>query len=388
MNARQHTSHRGLLTQSKARGADVSLDAIIVPNGRPAQYLEQAIAAAKQHDALLVVLCSKLATASSAAVEAKRAGAQVVAIDTDPLPAGLVPELATDRLLRSSRYNRNTDTGLKRNLGLLIAVLAGWERIFFLDDDIELRCPEDLAEAAGLLQDDLPIVGLANGGMPDNSVVCHALRDVGEEQDTFIGGGALAVGAAAFESFFPDIYNEDWFFLMDGVQLRPTAVSGRAIQRPYDPYQSVVRARGEELGDTLAEGIFGLLDSGRGLAAADDRYWAAFLHDRRRIIRDVIKRVQESAIEPARKVRMVAALDAGFRRSQLISPEFCVRYIRAWQADCVRWRGHLDELRRRHSDGLGVEKALVTLGISHLAQWGVEVTGAKPRPATRSAVPA
>ncbi|WP_372666599.1 hypothetical protein [Amycolatopsis kentuckyensis] len=388
MNARQHTSHRGLLTPLDGPRADASIDAIIVPNGRPARYLEQAITAAKRQEALLVVLCSKLATASNAAVEARRAGAEVVAIDTDSLPPNLVPQLATDRLLKSSRYNRNTDTGFKRNLGLLLAVLAGWERIFFLDDDIELPEPEDLTKAAGLLDDHLPIVGLANAGMPDNSVVCHALREVGEAQDTFIGGGALAVGAAAFESFFPDIYNEDWFFLLDGVRLRPAAVTGRAFQRDYDPYQSVVRARGEELGDTLAEGIFGLLDSGRGLTDAGEQYWAEFLHNRRQIIRDVIKQVRASAIDPARQMRMVAALDAGFRRSQLISPEFCVRYIRAWQADCVRWGGHLDELRRRHSGGPGVEKALATLGIAHLAQWGVDVTGATPRSSAPRAVPA
>jgi hypothetical protein len=361
-----------LLTRFNARDAPhAPLDAIVVPSSRPARYLDQAIVAARERETLLVVLCSKLAKARAAAAEASEAGVQVVAIDTDLLPAGLVPQLATDKLLASSRYNRNTDTGLKRNLGLLIAVLASWNRIFFLDDDIELPASADLASAAGLL-DDFPVVGLANMGMPDNSVVCHALREVGVEQDTFIGGGALAVGEAAFESFFPDIYNEDWFFLMDGVRLRRAAVTGNAHQRDYDPYQSVLRARGEELGDTLAEGIFGLLDSGRPLADANERYWSEFLHDRRRIMRDVVKRVRDSAIEPARKPKMVAALEAGFRRSQSINPEFCVRYLRAWQADCVRWRGHLDELRRDHRGGPGVEKALATLGIRHLAHRGAE----------------
>ncbi|SFW73580.1 hypothetical protein [Amycolatopsis australiensis] len=383
MNARQHSSHRGLLTPFAGPERHAPLDAIIVPSGRPARALDQAIAAAKQHDALLVVLCSMLAKADSAADRASRAGARVLALDTAQLPAGTVPELATDRLLRSSRYNRNTDTGLKRNLGLLLARLAGWERIFFLDDDILLPALPDLTAAAGLL-DEFPVVGLANRGMPDNSVVCHALRDVGVEQDTFIGGGALAVGRAAFESFFPDVYNEDWFFVMEWVRRRRAAVTGKAFQRRYDPYQSVVRARGEELGDTLAEGIFGLLDSGRPLADADERYWAAFLHDRRRIIRDVLGRVRESAIEPGRKARMIDALLAGFRRSQTIQPEFCVRYLRAWQGDCARWREHVDELDRDHRGG-SEEKALAALGIGHLAEWGV--TGARPRSATPPLAP-
>ncbi|MEU0790011.1 hypothetical protein ABZ342_08070 [Amycolatopsis sp. NPDC005961] len=386
MNARQHTSHQGLLAHFEARHASGTLDAIIVPNGRPPRYLAQAIAAAREHDALLVVLCSVLADVEGAVAAATAAGARMVAIDIVQAPPGLLPELATDKLIRSSRYNRNTDTGLKRNLGLLIAELAGWERIFFLDDDIVLPDPADLAAAAGLL-DTFPVVGLANEGMPDNSVVCHALRDVGVEQDTFIGGGALAVGKAAFESFFPDIYNEDWFFVMEWVRLRRAAVTGRARQRRYDPYQSVLRARGEELGDTLAEGIFGLLDSGRPLSDASDGYWDEFLHDRRRIIRDAIKRVRDSSIESTRKMQMVEALHAGFQRSQAIRPEFCERYLRAWQADCARWRAHVDELRRGHR-GSGAEKALVTLGISHLARWSPEAIGGTPRSTTSFAVPA
>ncbi|WIV53042.1 hypothetical protein [Amycolatopsis nalaikhensis] len=246
MNARHHHSHKNLLTSVEAGEApQAGLDAIIVPNGRPAAYLKEAIGAAGRNNAHLLLLCSIRADASSAALEAKRAGVRVTAVDTDLLPGWLVPTFATDKLLRGGDFHRRVDTSLKRNLGLLIALLAGWERILFLDDDIVLPDPGDLTAAAGLLGEH-PVVGLRNAGMPDNSVVCHALRDAGAPQDTFIGGGALAVGEAAFGSFFPNIYNEDWFFLLDGRRLRPTAVTGTAMQRPYDPYRDPRRARGEE----------------------------------------------------------------------------------------------------------------------------------------------
>lgn len=372
MNARQHESHQDLLTHVDADDAPLApLDAIIVPNGRPAAYLKQAIAAAKHLDAHLLLLCSMRADASSAALAAKKAGVQrVTAIDVDFLPLRTVPGFATDQLLLSTgRFHRPVDTSTKRNLGLLIASLAGWRRILFLDDDIRLPDPGDLTAAAGLL-DEHPVVGLANAGMPDNSVVCHALRDVGAAQDVFIGGGALVVGEAAFSSFFPNIYNEDWFFLLDGLRLRPSAVTGTAFQYDYDPYNDPRRARGEELGDTLAEGVFGLLDNGLGLADADQRYWSEFLPERRRIIATTIERVQASGIEEKQKARMVEALKASIGRSFHITPDLCVGYLKAWQTDCVRWREHIRELRREHRGGLGIDDALATLRIGHLAQPG------------------
>jgi hypothetical protein len=382
VSARQHRSHKDLLTEVPAGAAPrAGLDAIIVPNARPAPYLKHAIAAAQRLDAHLLLLCSLRADAANAALEAKVAGVRVTAIDMKLLPSWVVPEFATDRLLRSGRFRRNVDTSRKRNLGLLIAVLSGWKRILFLDDDIELPEPADLSAAAGLLGEH-PVVGLRNAGMPDNSVVCHALRDIGVAQDTFIGGGALAVGEPAFGSFFPNIYNEDWFFLLDGGKLRSPAVTGTAVQKPYDPYRNPARARGEELGDTLAEGVYGLLDNGLGLADADRDYWREFLPERRRIISTTIEQVRGLPIEPAQKARTIAALKAAIGRNHLITPDLCVRYLRAWQEDCVRWREH----SLGHRGGVSFDEAVVTLGIAPVVQPGIDgriSTTAKRRPAQR-----
>ena len=383
MNPRQHQSHQALLAHRDR--ADVSgavMDAIIVPTARPAAYLRQAIAVAGERGAFLLVLSSKRSAISGVVLEAKNAGVRALAIDTDLLNPGLVPEFATDEVLRFTRFRRQTDTSFKRNLALLIAVLAGWKRVLFLDDDIVLPEPADLGVAAGLLGE-YPVVGLANAGMPDNSVVCHAIRDAGRNQDTFIGGGALAVGEAAFSSFFPNIYNEDWFFLLDGMKLRPSAITGTAIQKPYDPYRNTRRARDEELGDTLAEGVFGLFDSGLGLAHADRAYWREFLVGRRRIIRDTIELVKASPIEAGQQARMVDSLRAAIGRSELISPDLCVRYLRAWQRDCVSWRQRVADLRREHHGGSGIEDAVGALGIPLLALAVFDVklgTGAKRRP--------
>ncbi|WP_116206512.1 hypothetical protein [Amycolatopsis circi] len=364
----QHTTHQRLLDHVAAADApQARLDAIIVPNGRPAAYLKDAFRAAREVDATVLLLCSKNARATDAVLAAKRDGVRVRAIDTDEAAGlGAVPPFATSRLLQAKRLLRRADTSFKRNLGVLVADLAGWQRILFLDDDIHLSRPDDLRAAAGLL-DEYAAVGLANTGMPDNSVVCHAYRESGGQQDTFVGGGALAVGRDAFSSFFPDIYNEDWFFLLSGTGLRATAVTGAAYQHDYDPFRDTVRARSEELGDALAEGIYCLLDNRMSIADADAEYWASFLESRRAFIRTTLRQVQDAPyLTGAYQDRMIAALKAALGRSLLIEPDLCVRYLRAWQRDRETWQTHLLSLRARHGAPGDPDSAFDTLGIAEI----------------------
>jgi hypothetical protein len=336
-----HGSHRHLLQQVTGFPADV--DAIIVPTARNVATLKPAVELAEKLGSTLVVLCSKYSRAREIA-PLVRGKVKFIAIDVNGLPDGVIPTFETDRVLAGTRFARWTDTSLKRNLGLLLAGLIGWERIVFLDDDIRVPEPMDLREAAGLA-DHYAGVGLGITGMPDNSVVCHAFRDAGGAQDMFIGGGAFVIGAQSMTSFFPNIYNEDWFFLLDDDGLRPTATTGTAVQNPYDPYREH-RAKLEELGDCLAEGLFWLLDNGRSLRDATEEHWRNFLDRRAEFITDVIRMVERMAGDAAQRHRMLLAVKAARGRCQYIKPELCVRYIDAWRRDRVTWRRHLAEVHR------------------------------------------
>jgi hypothetical protein len=339
-----HGSHRQLLSELPVEYFPREVDAIIVPTARNVATLAPAVKLAEKLNSTLVMLCSKWSSARAAAAVAKGKGVKFIAIDVGELPPGVIPSFETCRVLAGTRFERRTDTSLKRNLGLLLARLLGWQRIVFLDDDIEVPEPLDLRDAAGLT-DHYAGVGLAIDGMPDNSVVCHAFRDAGGEQDMFIGGGALAVGTKSMTSFFPNIYNEDWFFLLDDDQLRPTVTTGRAVQNPYDPFREQ-RARNEELGDCLAEGLFWLLDSGQSLRRATVGHWRNFLRARAKFITDVIDMVEGMNADDAQRRRMLLALKAARGRCQSIDAELCVRYVDAWRADRDMWRGHVEELHQ------------------------------------------
>jgi hypothetical protein len=377
MAVEHNGSHRDLLRQ--ARPPEVSgtrVDAIIVPSARSAPYLRHAGWLAEETGATLVVLCSKLARRREvlADLTARYLLADLVVVD---MPAALghpMPRFETSTLLAGTRFERRTDTSLKRNLGLLLARSVGWQGVVFLDDDIAVPDPADLRRAVSLL-DKHYAVGLHIGGYEDNSVVCHAHRDAGGWQETFVGGGALAVPTQRVESFFPNVYNEDWLFLLDDVKLRPVAEVGEATQQRYDPYANPERARGEEFGDDLAEGLYALLDRGMRVQDADERYWREFLAARAGLILDILTRTGKAeGVDPGQRRRMTASLKAAYGRLQHTTPDWFVRYLRAWRADGTRWRRCLAELPGFPS----VEQALIHLGLA--GRYSTRFTGFRNQP--------
>jgi glycosyltransferase involved in cell wall biosynthesis len=339
-----HDSHRDLLWTGDDSGRKRSIDAIIVPTARRPAYLEKAAVLARALDCTLVTLHSKQWTSAAKAAERLPRDVDLLAIDV-PDPAYLrLPIWEASRLLAGTVFERRTDISAKRNLGLVLSRMLGWSRALFLDDDITGLNPDDVRRASGML-DTYNAVGLHVGGFPDHSVVCHAYRQAGGSQQSFIGGGALAVHLERSTSFFPDIYNDDWFYLLDGDKgIQPVGVTGGVRQSPYDPFRNPDRARAEEFGDVLAEGIYWLLDQGGLVTDADRAYWAKFLVKRKDFIRYVLRMVeQDGTLASGDRARRIEALKGSLGRLARITPEFCENYLRAWAADRQSWERHLKQ---------------------------------------------
>lgn len=358
-SSNHHGSHRRLLhTAAPGSGTPSGrVDAIIVPTIRPPAYLQDAVRLAVRLGVPLITLHSgRYTTAASARKRFSQFEhipgldrLNLIAIDLPAAHELLLPDMATSALLRGTRFQRTSDISAKRNLALKLCHLVGWERVAFLDDDIIIPDPADLSRAAALLNLH-NAVGLQIDGFPDNSVVCHAYRMADGNQQTFIGGGAIVIETSRNRSFFPDIYNEDWFYLLDTKgYLQSVATLGRALQRSYDPFRTPDRARAEEFGDVLAEGIFWLLDNDRPITEGNAEHWEDFLQRRRRFITHVMNLITRTRAATADTDRIVEALKAARGRCELITPQLCDRYIGAWIEDRVRWERHLDKQYRRYS---------------------------------------
>lgn len=356
-------SHRGLLTEVPVEHCGTApVDAIVVPTARPAGRLRTAVDLATRLGCPVLALCSQAATAETVLARQAETDVDLWAIDIgDDDLERLRPELDTTSVLAETPLEYTPDTSVKRNLGLIIANVVGWRRVVFLDDDIHVPDHRHLANAAFLLGR-YAAVGLQIGEFPDNSVVCHAHRAGKGDQETFVGTGALAIDPLAIDSFFPRIYNEDWFFLLDVDRLHRVAVVGSATQDRYDPYdEDLGRARSEEFGDTLAEGVFELLEAGGAVTDADEAYWEGALERRQSFIADVIDRLPLSGRTAADQLRMRRALETALDVHQVVSAELCANYVKAWLQDRIRWPVHLERFRKRTV--AGVADAMAELGL-------------------------
>jgi hypothetical protein len=196
---------------------------------------------------------------------------------------------------------------------------------------------------------------------PDNSVVCHARRQVGEPQDVFVSGSVLAVDCTEQFDFFPDLYNEDWLFFYRNAAERKLASPGvqatKMAQIKYNPFANWQRAEREEFGDVIAEGLYSLLHHGYGPHSPTEAYWARFLSDRNAVLDGISKQVLSAPVELQDGIR--ASISAARHTLRKITPSMCVDYVAAWQRDLTRWKKRLRDLPVVPS----VEDALRELGL-------------------------
>jgi hypothetical protein len=384
---RQLGTHRQLVSRTEQRKIDtrLTLDAIVVPASRQARNLDPAITLARAARSALVILCSHQAAPDEVRqLIAERSFDRAVVIG---LPDNYGHELLEFRALASikselpaacSYYATNLST--KRNLGLLLARMVGWERIFFLDDDIRDIGHPDLQSTVSMLAR-YRTAGMRVTRFPDNSAACHAHRETGGSQDVFLSGSALAVDMQKNVGFFPDIYNEDWLFFYEDAASGQLGSSGRKItQLVYEPFADPQRAAWQEFGDVLAEGLYALLDRGLGLGHATREYWSDFLHARHSFLKAILRRADTAKWEI--RDQLLLSVKAALECSVTLEPRVLERYIWLWRRDLDDWQQRVAEVGQMYA----LKLALKELGLEP-SVYGRAVDVARPRPEVVSGGP-
>lgn len=392
----------------------IRLSAVVVPTHRAAgdagDGLGLAARLAEANDAQLIILRSAAAARTPFPQDLIPATSGPTAVvDLSERAWCSLPPLLNGQHVVATR-NRRSDIAGKRNLALLIGQLCRWDSVLMLDDDISLRRSSQLPrvlDSAGthpfLRLDDvlsdfaanprLRAAGFLQKDFDDNSVVCHARRLAGHPQAGFISGGALVVRCGGRPPFFPSAYNEDWLFffcaMLEGRHSHPTdAIKyvGTVHQSPYQPF-SVSRARSEELGDVLAEGLFALLDTaGPDLCAIarSRRYWQEIIWRRQDMILDLIQEFRSRRPGPGQD--QLAQIDDALRAALGVyeGPRgrwaaALAQYFDLLMLDLSSWHRHLDTVTPASSrDVLSVPEALARLGLTTEVSW---YQGRRARPA-------
>lgn len=354
--------------RTSARGSDHAIDAIIVPTIREAGQLRTAADLAAQLQCLLIAIYSQRSAEEISVIRGGFDQANVVVISLpESLPPSLQELLAFETDGHPAAVSHSArDISMKRNLGLALAQMCQWQKILFLDDDIMFLTSEKVIEAAALVNE-YPIVGFQVRKFPDNSVIGHAKRLVGWEQDVFISGGSMLVDPQRLNGFFPSIYHEDWFCIFNHVCAGSVAVGGEVEQLPYRPFSNPVRALLEEFGDIIGEGLLWLIHHKNNLTIPDTSFWAealdgsfwrSALQRRQTLLAEITRRLLERPGTTDITNALVAVLEARVRK---FAPEDFVSFVQQWLHDLEQWRVRLEKLPRADS----VDKALAELGLLH-----------------------
>ncbi|MGI5225161.1 hypothetical protein [Actinoallomurus sp. CA-142502] len=338
-------SHNALLEYPAfGPGNYTRFDGIIVPTVRP-DYLHGVGALATLVETPLVVLCGEgQKSMVDLALSKSLPPGDLHVLEVMPNREHGWLQSAGERypFSRSEQF-KVVDIAGKRNLGLIIARMAGWEKIIFLDDDIGAINPSMLGRAAELTER-YRTVGFQVPEFPDNSVVGHAYRLAGGPQHVFVGGGGLAVKLPEHSAFYPSIYNEDWLYLHDAVADRSLAVSDWISQLPYDPFTDPSRAVKEEFGDLIAEGLFRLLHTGSSRTAYTEAYWEQAIKWRTAFIEGIAERLGQDPRNTPQVAAARTAVNAAGQRLARITPQDCLSFVTGWRTDQEVWKRRFDRL--------------------------------------------
>ena len=404
-----HLNVIGRVPRYRADAPRIELSAVVVPTSRAVEEVGAGIALAARiaeaKDSQLIILRSGAATAVPFPRDlVPRTSRPTLVLDLS-LGAGAVLPMWRNSAHVVGALHRDNDVSLKRNIALLIGQMCNWSSVLLLDDDISitqasrlspdrfrdhsraedvdpmLRIDDVLADFAEYAE--LQAAGYLQKDFDDNSVVCHARRLIGRPQDGFISGGALVVRCGGRIPFFPAAYNEDWLFffyaMLEAKHSFPSStvkLVGSVHQKAYYPFL-VSRARSEELGDVLAEGLFAVLGRTREEILATARlkeYWQETIWHRQNMILELI---QEGRAQGSANDGVWADLDSALRAALSIYEGSVERwaaelaeYFRTLMLDVHDWYDLLEGMTpNSSSDGLDLAEALAVLGLNEGVVW-------------------
>lgn len=178
----------------------------------------------------------------------------------------------------SSVHKPEYDIPYKRNIALGNAEQNGYKTICLLDDDIRLD-DASLYKARQALHEGVELGSFHVLDYPDVSTIDHIERLIRQRPSRVsIGGNCLFLRMDAVSSFFPDAYNDDWYFIFKHIGHKRIATFGQTYQRPYQPWKDLDRVGFEQFGDIIIEGAKNNIKNGRPVFQGDAIYWQNILN--------------------------------------------------------------------------------------------------------------
>jgi hypothetical protein len=362
---------------------DGYVDAILVPQGRPAPAINRPARLAGRAETTLISLTSHDAVAKEVAeyIEGMGSGRPPISYAVD-IPDGFeipgVKLTAQEEIPGPGRKSKKFNLPEKRNAGLVIGKMTDMESLMYHDDDLYISLIALISVSQMLYR--RHIAGLKNGGKEDRSVLQHGKLELIRHhtlrhlQDLYAGeksgqasGNSMVVNPQKVDGMFPPgIYNEDTIFVHPSLEAGVSALTPDAkyLQDDYDPFQPK-RAAEEEFGDIFADGLYTYADRWNGQDPLhSSKFWQSEIESRRREYEwqldslgawrspKIFGRADMTDYDPhyydpmpeEKQIKIGEALKAGLAINLTLNGQDFTNYMHAWEEDRRRWNAMMEKL--------------------------------------------
>lgn len=224
------------------------------------------------------------------------------------------------------------DLPIKRSYALIHARENGFKKVLFVDDDMRM-IKKDQVQKVNLLLNNYSIVGSFIEEFLDTSLLGHLEKLAGEVIYPFLSGSYLYLRPFKIKSFFPNIYNEDWLFMIPYVINKTICSFGRVIQLSKNLFNNCEEIVLQEFGDIVAEGLYKLIEVNDYESRYDLMYWENVIKERKIVFESLKEKIKEKYYIPL--------INIAIKTNKSIKAKDCLDFILDWEDDNIKWNKHL-----------------------------------------------
>ncbi len=222
---------------------------------------------------------------------------------------------------------------MKRNFALWYSKNKPYERVLLVDDDIRGLTQAKLNLGSKYLEEYI-IAGCFVDDFPDTSVVGHLELMYGTNEYMFLSGSFLYINVVKARGFFPNIYNEDWLFMLDHILDHSICSFGTIQQIPYNPFNDKKRALFQEFGDIISDGLYKLISEKKYDLRYNYRVWKEIIVERRQLLELFKQHFKQQTYQQL--------INTIINVSVTITPDDCLTFIEDRETDTTAWRSFLN----------------------------------------------
>ncbi len=309
-----------------------TLDAIFIPFRNHWTYMNQLLSEIRWYEGPVYLLPSSLSDTKNVKWDKCQEVNVLYPIDSSFITYFL--NLRTSKHKHTKLHSLSSwDLSLKRNFALWYSKNKTYERVLLVDDDIR-GLTQDKLNLGNKYLEKYIISGCFVDDFLDTSVVGHFELMYGANKYIFLGGSFLFINVVKARGFFPNIYNEDWLFMLEHVLDHSICSFGTIQQMPYNPFNDKNRALFQEFGDIVCGGLYELISADTYDLRYNYHIWKEIISERRQLL----ELLKQHFSQPTYQQLINAIIDVNVT----ITPDDCLIFVGDWETDTVAWHSFLN----------------------------------------------